>query len=78
MKAIIIGAMPHSVKSRGDYESLYWKLINEPYGYPKTVNVNFSKSMSISSYERALKEVDLYLRRCKYDEMIEIYKYNQE
>lgn len=69
-KAIIIGAMPHSVKNLGDFESLYGKLINEPYGYPKTFKVSSAKPMSISSFERVLEEVDNYLRKCRYDDCI--------
>ena len=69
--AIIMGAMPHSVKYLDGYNSLHAKLKDDSTGYPKVFEVSMGKQMSVSSFNRVLEDVDNYIRRNKYDELAE-------
>ena len=65
---IILGSMPHSIKEKGSFSSLYAKLQNDPIGYPKIFTTGFKKELSVSAFGNALKDADYYIRRSIYDE----------
>ena len=60
ISGILAGAMPHSIKGKGDYSSGLAMLQNEP-GYPPvvvaTVNREHLDKVSVTSLKRAMKEL---------------------
>lgn len=64
---ILYGAAPHSMKNKGDYNSLHDKIkAGQGKGFPKMVDMRTSNqelSMTVPSFKQALEELWRYLRQ---------------